>query len=308
MRLINSMFDGLTRPETVVRYRSLKAKKIFRWFQDHLFCRRSVSHRRKLLDSIDIQETFRIQTSKGYALVNGGEHFGDICHRAVEEATGIFKRVTPEEKIKSKRYLLSLVTAENALPANSDILSLATSPEMIKAVGSYLGCLPVLTYANVWYSPVLGEVAEAEGSQRWHLDHEDLRQMKVFIYCSDVDDSAGPMWLVDADTSLGIAHGIGYSTTLKSKRVNDQSFEDAQQVSLTGCVGDIAFVDTSSCFHLGSRNTKKPRLLIALQYLGPQAYVARTHSNPELSQAIKENNPHLGKWLASFSGEMKASM
>lgn len=308
MQLLKTMFDCLTLPEKVVRYRSLRAKKIFRWFQDNLFCRKSVSRRRMLLDGIDIHDTFRIQPSKGYALVNGGDHFGVICERAIEEATKIFERATPEEKIKRKRYLLSLITAENALQANSNILTLATSPKMIKAVGSYLGCLPVLTYANVWYSPVLGEVAEAEGSQRWHLDHEDMKQMKVFIYCSDVDDDAGPMWLVDAATSLGIARDIGYSTTQKSKRVSDQSFEEIQQVSLTGCVGDIAFVDTSSCFHLGSRNTKKPRLLIALQYLGPQAYVARTHSNPALSQAIKENNPHLGRWLASFSGEMKASI
>ena len=37
MQLPNAIFDALTRPETVVRYRSLKAKRIFRWFQDHLF-------------------------------------------------------------------------------------------------------------------------------------------------------------------------------------------------------------------------------------------------------------------------------
>ena len=64
---------------------------------------------------------------------------------------------------------------------------------MIKAVGA-TSCLPVLTYANVWYSPVLEEVAERRIAL--HLDHEDLRQMKVFIYCSDVDDSAGPMYLL----------------------------------------------------------------------------------------------------------------
>jgi len=93
---------------------------------------------------------------------------------------------------------------------------------------------------------------------------------------------------------------IGYNTSSKVKRVDDHQFINADQVALTGKACDVAFVDTSSCFHLGSRKTRKPRLLIALQYLGPQAYNAKTYDNPMLASAIVQNKPNLGNWLAGF--------
>jgi len=300
MKLVRNIIGTLRHPETVIRYQPLRVRTMFRWLQDNMLCRKAVVSRKSLLESVSSDEPLHILPSQGYGMVKGGEYFGEVCDAAIKEAQDIFNDWDESGFAGSKSYLRPLVTHENALRSDSRILSLATSDKMIKTVGRYLGCLPVLTYANVWYSPVIEESADVEGSQHWHLDHEDLKQMKVFVYCSDVDENAGPMFLVNASRSHKLSMQIDYKTSRKSKRLADHYFADIDKVKLTGKAGDIAFVDTSSCFHLGSRDTQKPRLLIALQYLGPQAYSAKTYNNPTLASAIVRSNPQLGGWLADF--------
>ena len=45
---------------------------------------------------------------------------------------------------------------------------------------------------DVTYAPV-----QDSGQRRWHIDHEDRRMLKVFVYLNDVDIDTGPFEYLD---------------------------------------------------------------------------------------------------------------
>ena len=189
--------------------------------QDKVLCRSEVERRKRSLAEIKTVPVCVIDDMKGFEVV--GDRFEDgLIADAISEGRSFFDNANPDKMVKGKDYLVSMLPKEG-LSQNSDILKLATSPSMVKTVGNYLGCLPILTYVNVWYSRPSTPGTQAEGSQQWHLDHEDLRQVKVFIYCEDVDESAGTLKVVRADDSLSHIHTLGYRTTAEKKRLQDDA-------------------------------------------------------------------------------------
>lgn len=174
---------------------------------------------------------------------------------------------------KKNDFLIPLLTPEE-LKRDSEIVKLATSDKILASVGGYFGFLPILTYINVWFSP--NKMEDLDGSQFFHLDHEDFSQLKVLMFIDDVDEGSGPMNVISAESSLKIQKKFDYRMTNEKKSMPDSAFDESKVKMMTGGRGDVLFVDTSRCFHMGSRKGKKPRILLAMQYLTPMAFTKRT--------------------------------
>ena len=118
----------------------------------------------------------------------------------------------------------------------------------------------MLTYIAVWYSP--NDSTKDDGSQKFHLDHEDFRQVKGFVFIDDVEETSGPFTLLEAEASAGVQRAVHYRMTPAEKRVEDDVVfgiaDRRRAVSLTGPAGTVALVDTSRCFHYGSRAGRRP--------------------------------------------------
>lgn len=151
-----------------------------------------------------------------------------------------------------------------------------TNQYLIEIISKYLGCVPLLTHISLWYSP--NKKINLESSQSYHLDHEDYRQVKGFLYIDDVDEQCGPLNIINAKQSSKIQNKIQYRLTKKRKRVEDLLINDLKkdmsinEFSMIGKSGDLVLVDTSSCFHFGSRIGTKPRFVLAFQYITPFAF------------------------------------
>lgn len=174
-----------------------------------------------------------------------------------------------------KPYLVKLLDSQT-LSADSEIVRLAFDADVLRAVAEYLGCLPTLTYIDIWYSPN-DDDASLHGSQLFHLDHEDLTQLKCFVYVEDVGPSHGPLRVVNASDSENLLQRFDYRTTEKQKQVPDEVFASIPTVTATGPRGAMLLVDTSRCFHAGSRGGGKPRFAIVYQFLTPYAFVRRSY-------------------------------
>ena len=298
MQILLTIVNWIRDPSSQMRFASYRKRQIFRVLQNFIFCRSEIAKRKSALDLIFSDPICKIDEATGYNMVDG-EELQDVVSEAIKEVKSLLSTVNVSEMVRGKKYLIS-VLPNDGLGHESRILKLATTPSIVKTVGAYLGCLPVLTYVNVWYSRPTGEASQAEGSQMWHLDHEDLRQMKVFIYCDDVDERCGPLKVVSAKASLDYVNSLNYRTVSETKRLSDDAISAAEHITLTGKQGSLAFVDTSRCFHLGSREMNKPRLVIALQYLGPQAYGARNYHNPYLQKKIASSGHSFSEQLSSF--------
>ncbi len=185
-----------------------------------------------------------------------------------------------KKKTNMAKYLLD----GPLLELDSPFMTLALSDPVIAAVTDYLGVVPILNYADLWCSRHIDEPASR--SQLWHLDNADVRQVKLFVLCSDVDSACGPLTVLDASVSERLADQIGYS--LAEGRVTDEIVDEVvgreRAIELNGPTGTAYLVDTSRCFHFGSRVAVpgRSRLVAIFQYLTPYAF---TYSTDHREQA-----------------------
>jgi hypothetical protein len=219
---------------------------------------------------------FDIERQRGYVLVPPGTRGAIDTTEVVREVRALVAAtdIAGVRAAAKKPYLLTLLKTEEVSP-DSAVFRFVTNEQIVTSAARYLRCLPLLTYIAVWYSP--NDSTEDDGSQKFHLDHEDLRQVKGFLFIEDVDESSGPFTLLDAAASTTVQRAVNYRMTASEKRLDDDvvfGIVDRQRaMSLTGPAGTVALTDTSQCFHYGSRAGRRPRVLLAFQYLTPFAFV-----------------------------------
>jgi hypothetical protein len=181
----------------------------------------------------------------------------------------------PDPPSSGKDHLTTNLLPQESLSLDSSFLCLALDDEIIEAVAAYLGVVPVLNTVDVWHSRPLG--GEPRSSQLLHLDNADVSQIKLFVHCTDVVDASGPLSVLDAARSKRLAKKTGYRIgdgRLSDERAAEVLGDEAEPVRLTGPSGTAHFVDTSRCFHFGSRvqSDAPARTVAVFQYLTPYAF------------------------------------
>ena len=172
-----------------------------------------------------------------------------------------------------KDFLRSIVLDYNNRE-NTPIFDFSCDEKIINVISEYLGSKPVLNTANLWYSP--NENFSIGNSQSFHLDGEDLRQVKIFINLYPVNKYSGPLTIYPRDISETIYKKLKETNLIKKRneKIPDSYIEKldikSNPVELTGPEKQMAFVDTCSCYHYGSRplrNKKNtPRIILYLHY------------------------------------------
>lgn len=136
---------------------------------------------------------------------------------------------------------------------------------------NYFEHVPVLNMMALWHSP--NKEYEKGRSQDFHLDCEDTKQIKVFIALDKITLKSGPMNIIMANESERIINyfnrnSLGY---VNSKKISDSEIfkhiNKSKVKTLVADRGDILMVDTSRCYHYGSRPGTVPRNLLFLQFL-----------------------------------------
>jgi hypothetical protein len=198
---------------------------------------------------------------------------------AAREQSGI-------EWSKKKSFLTRDMVEPEAETLGSPFVRFALDPAILGPVCDYLGVLPVLRYVDVWYSRHVP--GPATKSQLWHCDNAEVSQVKVFVHCSDVEPTSGPLTVVNASTSRRLMRELDYEFKGPKSRVGDEVMDDkappAERARFTGQAGTAVFVDTSRCFHLGSRVSEEgpPRLVTIFQYVTPWAFSFEGDYRPHL--------------------------
>ena len=105
---------------------------------------------------------------------------------------------------------------------------------------------------------------------------------------------------VRAEASEKIQQKIGYRMDQANKRLADDTFSETSIVSMTGKTGTLAFVDTSRCFHAGSRPGSTSRLVATFQYVTPMAYIAKAYKNRILSHLAEADMDEIEQRLLTF--------
>ena len=230
------------------------------------------------------RNAFTIPPGAGFLVLPPGR-FSEVDEiTAAAQATVAAADMDAKSKTAHKTFLVSLLN-QSDLTLDSPLMRLALRPDIVSAVAGYLGVLPILEYINVLCSNHVQEPLSK--SQLLHCDSDAETQVKIFVLCTEVTTENGPLVILGADSSRRLRARVTYR---HNHRVTDEeavaalgSLDDLH--AITGPPGTICCVDTSRCFHYGSRIAAPTgrRLVVLMRYLTPWAFIMP----PDYAQAAR---------------------
>jgi hypothetical protein len=152
------------------------------------------------------------------------------------------------------------------LQEHPDILEFALDNIFLTPASIYLGQVPRLTSLTLWWSPKNDHV---RGSQMFHYDHRDTKQVKIFINLMEINENSGPLCFLPADVSSRFCSKIGYNQEKNEDAVIYSACSSDALVKNTGAPGTVTMVDTARCLHYGSRQNTNDRLILMISYVRP---------------------------------------
>ena len=248
-----------------VRRIYFNARRASRFFKD--------APRRSALAALPPTD-IHISSDAGFLVTPAGrfEEAAAIVAEA-REALPRFDAAAPPPSKNRKRFLQNVLDG-STLTLDSAVVRFALRSDVLSAVSAYLGVVPFLGTIAVYHSDTVEEAPKS--SQLYHCDGDDVTQVKVFVYCSEVDVRSGPLTVLDAATTRAVQLRTGYEfrQRLTDEQVH-QAVSHAKEHAILGSAGTTAFFDTSRCFHFGSRVAPgaPPRLVTMVQYQTPYSFM-----------------------------------
>ena len=152
------------------------------------------------------------------------------------------------------------------------ILDFVLSSELLAVAAQHLRTVPVLSKtvppgvrfmeSNAALDPD-GAGPPFRESQLYHLDIHDTPLVYVLVLVEDVTDESGPWTFLPASVSARAKAALRYQQPGTDYRVTDEQMysviNSKEVVSFTGKKGSVLFIDSSACFHYGSRRPVRPR-------------------------------------------------
>ncbi len=169
-----------------------------------------------------------------------------------------------------KEYVLMMHGTESpVVAADSPLLEFGLRAELLDVVNSYFGLCSRLFHVDAWKTIPARHENAPTGSQRWHRDPEDLKLVKVFLYLSDVDATAGPLHYV-RKSRRGDKYGELWPQQLPYGNVAPEGqleslVPDHDRVVCQQPAGTFVFADTTG-LHMGGRATNNERLFALWAY------------------------------------------
>lgn len=139
------------------------------------------------------------------------------------------------------------------------VVELMNHPEPLQIAAAYLGCAPTISGLRIdWSGPSSDAPIHV---QHFHRDYDDWRFAKLFVYLTEVDEGAGPHEYV---TRSHVDSGRFRIRPYDPGQL-DRKYGRERRVRVCGPAGTTFMADTWGV-HRGNVPTRKPRLLLQIQY------------------------------------------
>lgn len=195
-----------------------------------------------------------------------------------------------ESKTK-KKFLKFLFDPNPLIDLENPFVRLLLDERVLAVVNSYLGMYSRFNTFTLNLTSPMPEGTEEIYSQRWHRDSEDKKLCKLFVYLSDVDETAGPFTYAARSHPEGKWAGVfpqdppygNYPPPGAVERLIPSSDIKAAM----GLAGTMIFCDTTG-LHKGGYATKKERLMFTAMYTSNGAmYPPQYHYPSDFDKSIK---------------------
>jgi len=165
------------------------------------------------------------------------------------------------------------------LEKHPSFLDFVTSSDVLSTVSHYLRSIPALSTtlpsgirfveSNAAFDD---QPDQPHDSQLFHIDYYSLPNVYVLVLLRDTTPEHGPWTFLPRSISEKAARRLNYWTKQHGYRLNDEQIysevDRKEVIEFCGKRGTVLFIESSGCFHYGSRNSVKPRFQLMLGYLG----------------------------------------
>ena len=178
----------------------------------------------------NIPKNHSISNQKGYRIIQ----LKKVSTKKILNKINFNKVIN--HKSPSKKKFLKIYPIDIFSEDFVELKSLILSEEFIMPIINYLGSVPLLWNCALWISP--NQTFETGRSQEFHLDNEDVKQIKCFVPLEDITKDSGPLNIIDAENSKDI-----FNYFEKGKQTKDKNFnitaKDRRVISnyLNACLG-----------------------------------------------------------------------
>ncbi|MGH9901285.1 MAG: hypothetical protein ACRD68_05530 [Pyrinomonadaceae bacterium] len=167
-----------------------------------------------------------------------------------------------------KTFNIELLGGRPVLDPESVYARFALQNPILQIANAYFGMLTRLRYYNVWHT--FATRGAPRESQLWHRDREDHFILKVFVYLSDVGESAGPFtYATGSHMKRKLTRTPAYSLEGCVRRSTDEQMAEVvpreRWTKGTGPRGTIVFADTHG-YHKGGLARASDRLMYTCMF------------------------------------------
>jgi hypothetical protein len=214
-----------------------------------------------------------VRMKDGWALDTSGSlpHLNELLEQADEVIAERAGKAPVDDRYRAFFRNLLEIEDHRRWPA---FLDFATSPQLVATVAEYCGFIPALSKSlptgvrMVESGKHLDELAHLppRDSQVFHIDPYDHPMAYVIVLVRDCTSEMGPFTFLPAAASASAAKQLNYWSRGRPYRLSDEEVysvaNERETVALTLPRGTVLFIDTSSCFHYGSRDADEPRFQV----------------------------------------------
>lgn len=203
--------------------------------------------------------------------------FGDrsLFDAAAQEARTLHER--PRERVEagagSKASFLTKL-ATGSFDVDDPLARLALHPSALALANAYLRLRSTLRAIDLWLTvPTSGPAIQ---TQLWHRDADDVMNVKMFVYFTDVTRGAGPLCYAPHTHPIGSRRRVPDHD--EQARSNDEQLAtvvaERDWIYCEGGPGTVVFADTCG-YHKQVKPTADERLLLVAQYVSGTPFVPR---------------------------------
>jgi hypothetical protein len=211
----------------------------------------------------------------GVVVTSFDELIGDqaLFDEAAAEARRLHEAWKPEEAEAGSKATFLTKLATLRFRADDPFVRIALHPEVLNVANGYLKLRSTLRALDLWHTrPTPGAAVQ---TQLWHRDADDVMNVKLFLYFTDVRVPAGPL------TYAPDTHPLGNRRDLPEHDENRRSTDEqmARIVPenewriLEGKPGTIVFADTCG-YHKQLKPESDERVKLVAHYVSGTPYVA----------------------------------
>jgi hypothetical protein len=221
-------------------------------------------------DRIQMRDGFAIDESRSLphldALLAAGESL-------IEQYGG--------RKWEHEKPFLQNINPESAIDTHPQLLDFVTSPEVVAAAAPCFGYVPPLSgllprgvrlmESSTQFDP------QPDGpwreSQLYHLDYHSTPTVYVVVALRDIGPDDGPLHFLGKAASRRVAEALRYGERRVPYRLTDDDVhsrvDESEVHRFTAPAGTVLFLESSACFHFGSRRPAKPRYQMQYAFTSP---------------------------------------